>query len=319
MDPSSTVSRALADSLKGARVLIVDDEPLHCEAVAALVRGWNIVPYAATTFLEALRLFKEVSPDLVLLDVMIPQVDGYKLAGLFKRDTRFVPIIMLTALDNIESKRRGLNAGADEFLTKPVNGLELQIRISSMIRIKRLAEALETANRQLAELATVDPLTGIANRRLLDQRLTYEYQRYKRYGRAMSVAMVDIDHFKNVNDTFGHAIGDKVLTLVGQTLRVVTRATDLVGRYGGEEFMVIAPETSMEHSRVLAERIRSILSRRSAEPEAQALGLPPITVSVGVASTDLNVGSQEELVKRSDKALYRAKREGRDRVVIAEA
>jgi diguanylate cyclase (GGDEF)-like protein len=317
MNTSSTVSSTRADSLAGARVLIVDDERLQCDAVAEMVREWNVVPYVATTFPEALRLFKEASPDLVLLDVMMPQVDGYKLAGLFKKDARFVPIIMLTALDDIESKRRGMTAGADEFLTKPVSRLELQLRLSSMIRIKRLAEALETANRQLAELATVDPLTGIANRRALDQRLTYEYQRYKRYGRALSLAMVDIDHFKKVNDTYGHAIGDKVLGLVGQTLRSITRTTDLVGRYGGEEFLVIAPETASEHSIVLAERIRSILSRRSGEPEAQALGLPPITVSVGVASTDLNLATQEELMKRADEALYQAKREGRDRIVVA--
>jgi diguanylate cyclase (GGDEF)-like protein len=318
MSPSSTGSNALAASLKGARVLIVDDDRLQCEAVVAIVREWDVEAFAATTFPEALRLFKEASPDLVLLDVMMPQVDGYKLAGLFKRDTRFVPIIMLTALEDIESKRRGLTAGADEFLTKPVNGVELQIRISSMIRIKRLAEALETANRQLAELATVDPLTGVANRRLLEQRLTYEFARYKRYGRTLALAMIDIDHFKKVNDTYGHPVGDKVLTLVGQTLRSITRATDLVGRYGGEEFMVIAPETPSEHSKVLAERIRSIVSRRSGEPEAKALGLPPITVSVGVASSDLNPATQEDFVKRSDEALYRAKREGRDRVVIAQ-
>ena len=313
----SAASHALAASLRGARVLIVDDNRVQCETMARVLREWEVEPFTATTLAEALKLFKEAHVDLVFLDVMMPQVDGYKLAQLFRRDATFVPIIMLTALEDIESKRRGLAAGADEFLTKPVKDFELQIRMSSMIRIKRLADALERANRDLATLATVDPLTTIANRRLLEQRLVEEFQRSQRYRRPLAVLMVDIDHFKRVNDEHGHPTGDRVLALVGQTMRQLTRAADLVGRFGGEEFMVIAPETPFEAARVVAERVRVTIAERSSGPEAKGRGLPAVTVSIGVSTTELHVASAEELVKRSDEALYRAKRDGRNRVCLA--
>lgn len=291
---------------------------MQCEMMAQMLREWRIVPTTATAFADVLRAYKETRPDLVLLDVMMPQIDGYKLAQVFKRDPSFIPVIMLTALDDLESKRRGLTAGADEFLTKPVNTIELQIRMSSMIRIKRLTDELENANKTLAALATFDPLTELANRRLLEQRLTSEFQRAERYQRPLTVIMVDIDHFKRVNDSHGHQIGDKVLGMVGEVLRQCTRSTDLAGRFGGEEFMIVAPETSIESARVLAERVRSLVVVRSADGDAQEQGIPPITVSVGVATTTAEMQTQDDLVKRADDALYAAKREGRDRIVIAE-
>ena len=312
------VTPALAMALRGAHVLIVDDERLQCKMLAELLRDWEVVPHTATTLSDALRLYRDARPDLVLLDVMMPQVDGYKLAQIFKQDSSFVPIIMLTALEDIGSKRRGLSAGADEFLTKPVNEFELQIRMSSMIRIKRLADALEKANQNLAALAMVDPLTDVANRRLLEQRLAEEFQRSRRYGRPLALLMVDIDHFKRVNDDHGHQIGDKVLSLLGRTLRQCTRATDLVGRFGGEEFLVIAPETGVDSARVLAERVRALVMRQNAEFEMQEQAVPGVTVSIGVATTEIGVADQQDLIKCADVALYRAKHEGRNRVIMAE-
>jgi diguanylate cyclase (GGDEF)-like protein len=279
------------------------------------MKEWDAEPFTAQSLADALRLHKEARPDLVLLDVMMPHVDGYKLAQMFKRAATFVPIILLTALEDIDSKRRGLSAGADEFLTKPVNALELQIRMSSMLRIKRLADELEKVNKELAELATIDPLTQVANRRAVEQRLAHEFQRARRYKHPFTVILVDIDHFKSVNDKYGHPVGDKVLIEVAAAIRQSTRNTDMVARFGGEEFIVLAPETPAAAGGLVAERIRQSISHTTSTKSDQ--GLPTVTASLGVASTELALATETELVARADQSLYRAKHEGRNRVVVA--
>jgi len=279
------------------------------------MREWDAEPFTAQTLADALRLHKEARPDLVLLDVMMPHIDGYNLAQMFKRNATFVPIILLTALEDIDSKRRGLSAGADEFLTKPVNTLELQIRMSSMLRIKRLADELERVNKELAELATVDALTQVANRRAVEQRLVHEFHRARRYKHPFTVILIDIDHFKSVNDNYGHPMGDKVLIEVAAAIRQSTRNTDMVARFGGEEFIVLAPETPAANGGLVAERIRQSIHKRTSSKSDQ--GLTAVTASLGVASTDLAVATETELVARADQALYRAKREGRNLVILA--
>jgi diguanylate cyclase (GGDEF)-like protein len=300
-------------SIREARILIVDDEPLQCAQLARGVEEWGAVPFVAQTFADALRLHRDVAPDIVLLDVVMPQVDGFKVAARFKREARFVPIILLTGLDDIESKRRALIAGADECLTKPVNLVELQIRVSSMLRIKRLADQLEAANVRLSALATVDPLTQLVNRRVLTERMTLEFTRAKRYRNPFSCLLIDIDHFKNVNDTRGHTVGDMVLAAVAGSLAGTIRDTDLVGRYGGEEFMILAPETSLRQAMLLGERLRcGVESQVTSEVD-----FPAVTISIGIAGTEQAVESTTDLVALADEALYRAKREGRNRVVGA--
>jgi diguanylate cyclase (GGDEF)-like protein len=306
---------AAAQSFRGARILVVDDDRLQCAEVARVVREWEAEVFTAQTLADALRLHKEARPDLVLLDVMMPQLDGYKLAQMFKRDTAFTPIILLTALDDLDSKRRGLSAGADEFLTKPVNAIELQIRMSSMLRIKRLAEQLEWANKNLAELATIDGLTGLVNRRVIDLRLAEEFKRARRYQHPLGCILVDIDHFKAVNDDYGHPAGDRVLVEVASAIRESVRSTDVVARYGGEEFIVILPETSAASGRIVAERIRLAIDTKTSAKASE--NMPSVTASLGVASSELGIASERELVQHADQALYRAKREGRNRVMLA--
>ena len=298
------------------RILIVDDDRAVCNMLAQMVAQSGHEAVAASTFQDALRLYREHKPDLVLLDVMMPTIDGYKMAKLLRREVGgFVPIILLTALDDLESKRRGMEAGADDFLTKPVTALELKIRVSSLLRIKTLTDQLEKANVQLEELAVTDPLTTLRNRRYLYQELEREFNRARRYGHPLAVMMLDIDHFKRVNDTWGHQTGDRVLHLLGEVLKASTRNTDLVGRFGGEEFMVIAPETGFDVVEIVAERIHVNVKQRSM---AEGGGIPSVTTSIGVATTEHpEAGSTDELVRQADEALYRAKREGRDRVILA--
>jgi two-component system, cell cycle response regulator len=303
----------LASSLKGARVLVVDDDRLQRTHTMSLVEEWEAHGVGAQTAAEAIRLYRAETPDIVLLDVVMPDVDGYKLSKLLKADAAgFVPIIMLTALEDLGAKRRGLAAGADEFLTKPIKPIDLKIRVASMLRIRRLAGDLEDANRRLEMLAGLDPLTQLPNRRILKERLEQEFARASRYKRPLSCMMIDVDHFKRVNDDRGHLVGDEVLIRVASTIASTIRKSDLAGRYGGEEFLIIAPETTASGAATLAERLRQAIG--AAPPGA----LPRVTVSIGVATTELAPPAAEDLVLHADGALYRAKEGGRDRVVVAE-
>jgi two-component system, cell cycle response regulator len=316
-DPNGPGSNAdsgewLASSLKGARVLVVDDDRLQRMHTMSLVAEWEAHGIGAQTAAEAIRLYRAESPDIVLLDVLMPNVDGYKLSKLLKADAGFVPIIMVTALDDVGAKRRGLAAGADEFLTKPVNPIDLKIRVSSMLRIRRLAQELEEANRCLVALAGVDPLTQLPNRRLLKERLEQEFSRSTRHGRPLGCLILDVDHFKRVNDKHGHLVGDEVLARVASAIASTIRKSDLAGRYGGEEFLVIAPETTLSGGTALAERLRHAIGSLSGGP------LPRVTVSIGVATTGPTTKTVEDILRHADTALYAAKDAGRNRVVVAD-
>jgi two-component system cell cycle response regulator len=302
--------------LFGARILIVDDDRAQCEHAARIVEEWQAEARTAQTLGDALRLFREFHPEVVLLDVVMPHFDGYKLAQMFKREAPLVPVIFLTSLDDIDSKQRGLAAGADEFLTKPLNAFELQIRLSSMLRIKRLTDQLEGAKAEYATLAHIDALTQVANRRAINQWLTTEFERASRYSRPLAVLMVDVDHFKSVNDTYGHQIGDRVLAEVAQSIRDAIRKSDFVGRFGGEEFLIVAPETTALSVRPLAERIRQRIHEQTSTAARDA-GIPAVTASLGAATTERALKTVEELLQSADVALYRAKQEGRNRVCIA--
>jgi diguanylate cyclase (GGDEF)-like protein len=297
------------------RILLVDDDAPVMTALGEMIAECGHEALTAGNFGDALRLFRSAKPDCVLLDVMMPTVDGFKLARMFKSEAvSFVPVILLTALDDIESKRRGMASGADDFLSKPVSALELQIRLSSMLRIKELTDKIHLMNAQLAEIAVTDALTSLFNRRALSEHLEREFSRSRRYGHVMAVLIFDLDHFKSINDTHGHAVGDRVLQIMGSTLRATIRDTDITGRYGGEEFLVVAPETPPQQALVLADRIRLALEERTRDQP----DLPRVTTSVGIAtSRSTQASSWDELVQIADAALYEAKRKGRNCCVLA--
>jgi diguanylate cyclase (GGDEF)-like protein len=264
----------------------------------------------AESGLEGLRLVRKADPDLVILDVVMPAIDGYKIAAAIKRQRRFVPVILLTSLQDVEAKRCGQAAGADDFLCKPVSAVELEIRVAAMLRIGRLTAELAAANGRLLALANTDGLTGLPNRRRFDEIYKAECHRGDRYARPLSALLVDVDHFKRVNDTYGHPVGDEVLRRVADALKSILRSSDHVARYGGEEFAILAPETGREGASLLAERIRR---------EVELLEIPVgeklvrITCSVGVAVREGGLSSCQ-LIRRADMALYQAKHSGRNRV-----
>lgn len=214
---------------------------------------------------------------------------------------------MLTGESTKEAKLAGFGCGADDYVTKPFQLEELVARVRAGWRIVELQKALLASNRQLEELTRTDPLTGLRNRRSFDQELVNRFAHALRYGRPLAMAMIDIDHFKRVNDECGHQTGDEVLRQVGSVLRRCTRQTDLAARYGGEEFAVILPETTLFDALQFAEKIRASV--------AVAAITPRVTVSIGLAAMPhTSFAHAQEFLAAADEALYRAKENGRNRV-----
>jgi diguanylate cyclase (GGDEF)-like protein len=295
-------------------VLIIDDARSTRDELQRIVEEAGHKALTADSGSEGIRLAREANPSLVLLDLEMPGLDGYKVTAAIKQQPRFVPVMLLTGHTDVETKRRGQAAGADDFLSKPVQPLELQIRMAAMLRIKVLTDQLDAANRRLAELADTDGLTQIANRRRFDQLLKIEHERADRYHRPLSLAVVDIDFFKKINDTHGHAAGDEALKAVARVLAETIRQSDYVARLGGEEFGVIAPEVGPAGGLTLGERLRKRVEHLPIESEGVAL---TVTISVGVVAWD-GIARIESaaLLKQADDALYQAKEHGRNRVVL---
>src|SRR5687767_13087698 len=232
---------------EGGRILVVDDNQDNIEIIATRLRyrGYEIIE--ASDGAQALALVQETAPDLILLDVMLPDIDGYEISRRIKgsESLPFIPIILVTARDSTQDKVTGLDAGADDYLPKPINYPELEARVRSMLRIKRLQDELEEKNRELERLSISDGLTGLYNHKHSHQELWEEFERVQRTGEHLGVAMLDLDHFKQVNDTYGHQAGDAVLQELARILRDTAREVDKLGRYGGEEFMAILPEADL--------------------------------------------------------------------------
>src|SRR5688500_3700444 len=246
------------------RILVVDDNRDNVEIIATRLRfrGYDIEE--ASDGAQALGLVHKNPPDLILLDVMLPDIDGYEISRRIKGDETlpFIPIILVTARDSTQDKVAGLDAGADDYLTKPINFPELEARVRSMLRIKRLQDELEEQNRELERLSISDGLTGLFNHRHIHGLLYEEYERGERTKDCMSVAMFDLDRFKSVNDTYGHQAGDRVLIELADVLRETARDIDRLARYGGEEFMALLPETCIDDAAVFVERVRREVARR---------------------------------------------------------
>jgi two-component system, cell cycle response regulator len=298
------------------RILVVDDNADNVEIIATRLRfrGYEIIE--ATNGETALNSVRSDKPDLILLDVMLPDIDGYEIARRIKGadDLPFIPVILVTARDSTQDKVAGLDAGADDYLTKPINFPELEARVRSMLRIKALQDELEEKNRELERLSISDGLTGLYNHRHIHGLLQEEFERADRTGERLTVAMFDLDRFKSVNDNYGHQAGDRVLEQFADILRETAREIDRLGRYGGEEFMALLPDTGIEDGVVFVERVRREVARQPfAIGRDQAISM---TTSCGVATYphDL-IHDPETLVRLADEALYAAKAAGRNRVI----
>jgi two-component system, cell cycle response regulator len=305
-----------------ARVLIVDDHEDNVELLRARLEAWGYTAECAGDGAEALRKIEESPPDLVLLDVMMPKIDGIEVARRVKGNPHlpFIPIIMQTALDATENKVEGLEAGADDYITKPIDFAELKARLTSMLRIKRLQEQLEDRERQLLEanerlrhMSQTDALTGLDNRRQLEERLQEMFEHARRLGEPFACVMCDLDRFKSVNDEHGHQAGDAVLKQFARILREEVREIDRAGRYGGEEFMLLLPGTVLDAAVTFAERVRKHVEGHTFTFEQASIKR---TASFGVSAwPHPRVSNCDALMRAADDALYVAKETGRNRVV----
>jgi diguanylate cyclase (GGDEF)-like protein len=275
---------------------------------------------------EAIRKVRTEPPDLVLLDMVLPDMDGLEVLRIVKArsEDHFVPVIILSVKADLDSKVAGLRIGADDFLAKPFAEAELLARCAAMLRIKRLQDELRATQKKLEEQSITDALTGLRNRRFFDERLHEEFGRAQRYSDPVSLIMLDLDHFKRVNDRWGHQAGDLVLRESAELIRASLRDPDIPARYGGEEFAVILPKTHVQGALAVAERVWRAIGGKvfrlpGAELEASAVEVR-ITVSIGVAFfPSKDITSAPLLVKYADEALYQAKHSGRNSICLYQA
>jgi len=287
------------------KILIVDDDPDALEVAKARLSKENLDILCAYGGRVGLETARREHPDIVLLDLDMPGMSGFDVCRAMKADAELcmIPILFLSGSNSPESKVEGLDLGAVDYITKPFDAFELRARVRAALRTKHLQDLL-------IEHAHIDPLTGLPNRRALMERLQREWARMERHGGRLSFIMADIAHFKEVNDAFGHHIGDKLLQEVAQAIANECRGTDLPARYGGEEFAIVVPDVTAENAARLAERCR----QRVSEVEVVSNGVTiSVTASFGVADS-IDASTPEDLIKRADVALYRAKDAGRNRV-----
>jgi diguanylate cyclase (GGDEF)-like protein len=289
-------------------LLLIDDSAAVQTLLRARLKDEPIVIHCASDGQAGLQMAASLQPDLILLDVDMPQPDGFEVCRLLKRDPNLVhvPVIFLTGAASPQEKIRGLELGAIDYITKPFDPAELRARVRAALRLKFMMDLL-------AKKAQIDALTGLWNRRYFDDRLEAEFSLARRSPRPLAVLMIDIDKFKPINDTFGHATGDEVLRRVANLLCDSVRTEDIVCRYGGEEFAIIAPTISGA-SITVAERLRAAVESLAIVAAGKQL---KVTVSIGVAFHD--TAPDVSLIKQADEALYRAKQSGRNRVEVAQS
>ncbi|ACH38351.1 response receiver-modulated diguanylate cyclase [Citrifermentans bemidjiense Bem] len=299
-------------------VLVIDDSAAIREQVVRTLKDVGLFEEycEARDGLEGFKTLIESKADLVICDVDMPRMDGYKFLQLVasRPELLGLPIIMLTGMMDFNSKIRGLEQGASDYLTKPFDSGELVARVKVQLKIKSLQDELKKANEQLKRLTNIDHLTNLFNRRYLTEVLESEFFRARRNRENLSLVIIDIDYFKNVNDTYGHQNGDVVLASVAGLAQKQLRAYDSAARYGGEEFVLVLPGTSLEGGKMVAERLRQAVLEFAFPSPMEDLTL---TISAGVATfPSPSIDNIDSLFRQADEALYRAKQTGRNRVEL---
>jgi len=306
-----------------ARLLLVEDSAAQGSQTKSQLETLGYEVRWVKSGIEALKWARQEPPDLIILDVVMEDIDGFAVCRWLKlhNGTRDIPVIMLTVKSEVEDRVHGLQVGADDYLPKPFSDRELEARIFAALRSKTTQAELIERNRQLESmlhhvesLAITDPLTGLFNRRRFADVLRREVAVTRRYKNSLALLMIDLDHFKVINDRFGHDAGDEVLRAIAAALSAGLREVDLAARYGGEEFAIIMPHTSKANAVIVAQRVAQHIASLVHDFQGEKVSL---TASMGIADVgDLNDANPENLLKAADLALYEAKRAGRNRIVL---
>ena len=306
----------LSESTQGARVLVLEDSGLDVEKIADTLKRDAGQVFSAPTVAEALERALAEDFELVIISLTLLDEDGLRLCSQLRSHerTRQVPILLMVDENDMNRVAKGLELGANDYVIKPIDRNELQARVRTQVRRKRYQDRLRANYEQSLSLALTDSLTGVFNRRYVSAHLPRLLDRAADSNKPVSILMFDIDHFKRVNDTFGHDVGDDVLREVAVRASRNLRNFDLVARLGGEEFVVIMPDTDGEAALVVAERLRNRIGDTPFKVDAPVDEIT-VTVSVGVAVGGRVGDTVDTLIKRADEALYHAKRAGRNRVV----
>jgi diguanylate cyclase (GGDEF)-like protein len=296
----------MTNELPLSTVLIVDDSPSNIRVMAAVLQERYRVK-TATSGQQCLDMALRHKPDLILLDIEMPGISGYETCRELKdmSETRDIPVIFVTGRDNIEDEEMGLRIGAVDYITKPIRPVILSARVDTHVTLKRQQD-------RLLQLAMHDQLTGLYNRHYMLEMVDQRLARARRHNTPLSLLIVDLDHFKKINDTHGHIVGDQILEQVSSLLNQQCRTEDTVTRFGGEEFLILMEPCSLNQAHYKAEVMRHQIS------ELMPSGIE-VTVSIGAAEFSDSDTNCNDILKRADDALYRAKANGRNQTELSHA
>jgi two-component system cell cycle response regulator len=305
----------IVTSISGARALVVDDDDEAAQAIQDSLSREGVIPGRATSEAEAMTLTAAIPFDLIVLSISMKKDDPLRLASRLRAadTTHDIPLLLIAEADQRDRILRGFDLGANDWLLRPIDENELRARSRNLVKRKFYQDRLRADVGSALEMALTDPLTGFYNQRYLMRHLRGLLATSQ--GTGIAVMMVDVDHFKSINDRFGHPVGDQALKAIAEMLRTRTRVFDTVARYGGEEFVVVMPGAGGAEVDIAAERLRSAVELMEFSP------MPGthirVTISIGVAQSDSANVTPEMLLKTADNAMYQAKHGGRNRVVTA--
>lgn len=300
-----------------SKILLVDDDHDNLKIVGRLLEKEGYTVKAVDSGKQGLAALENFNPDLILLDVNMPGMDGLETIQLLKKRENTAAVVFVTANTDTDDIIRGLDAGALDYISKPFSGMELLARVRAQLRVKKLQDELREANGKLKGLVDIDDLTGLFNMRSVYSKLDNEIERARRYGHGIGVIMLDMDHFKGVNDNHDHLFGSFVLSEVGQIIKKNIRTVDFAARYGGDEFLICLTHTTVNGAEKFCERLRKVLEGYQFEHKEDQIKL---TASMGMAIIvdGKSMMDGRSLVRHADRALYDSKASGRNKVTVVE-